>query len=104
MKLLIDDVKEIVNKVTNGVGNYTQLEAELARMVLKYRSTIGRLDAEKAEMFNALYSVYSNINSVKCASELREKHRNVLAGNSRKAFAEAVKLEKELKEYGNKED
>ena len=104
MKLLIDDVKEIVNKVTNGVGNYTQLEAELARMVLKYRSTIGRLDAEKAEMFDALYSVYSNINSVKCASELREKHRNVLAGNSRKAFAEAVKLEKELKEYGNKED
>ena len=104
MKLLIDDVKEIVNKVTNGGGNYTPLEAELARMVLKYRSTIGRLDAEKAEMFDALYSVYSNINSVKCASELREKHRNVLAGNSRKAFAEAVKLEKELKEYGNKED
>ena len=104
MKLLIDDVKEIVKKVTNGGGNYTPLEAELARMVLKYRSTIGRLAAEKAEMFDALYSVYSNINSVKCASELREKHRNVLAGNSRKAFAEAVKLDKELKEYGNKED
>ena len=105
MKLSIDDVKEIVKKVTNGgVGNYTPLEAELARMCLKYRATIGRLDAEKAEMFDALYSVYSNINSVKCAYELREKHRNVLAGNSRKAFAEAVKLDKELKEYGNKED
>ena len=86
-----------------GGGNYTPLEAELARMVLKYRSTIRRLSAEKAEMFNALYSVYSNINSVKCASELREKHRNVLAGNSRKAFAEAVKLDKELKEYGNED-
>ena len=35
--------------------------------------------------------------------ELREKHRNVLAGNSRKAFAEAVKLDKELKEYGNED-
>ena len=105
MRLSIDDVKEIVNKVTNGggVGNYTPLEAELARMCLKYRATIGRLAAEKAEMFNALYSVYSNINSVKCASELREKHRNVLAGNSRKAFAEAVKLDKELKEYVNKD-
>ena len=105
MKLSIDDIKEIVNKVTNGGGgNYTPLESELARMCLKYRATIGRIAAEKAEMFNAMYSVYSNINSVKCASELREKHRNVLAGNSRKAFAEAVKLEKELKEYVNKED
>ena len=73
-------------------------------MCLKYRATIARLADEKAKMFNALYSVYSNINSVKCASELREKHRNVLAGNSRKAFAEAVKLDKELKEYGNEED
>lgn len=104
MKLSIDDIKEIVNKVTNGGGgNYTPLEAELARMCVKYRATIGRLAAEKAEMFNALYSVYSNINSVKCASELREKHRNVLAGNSRKAFAEAVKLDKELKELNDEE-
>lgn len=104
MRLSNDDIKEIVNKVTNGGGgNYTPLEAELARMCLKYRETIGRLSLEKEEMFNALYSVYSNINSVKCASELREKHRNVLAGNSRKAFAEAVKLDKELKEYGNED-
>ena len=60
MKLSIGDVKEIVNKVTNGgVGNYTPLEAELARMCLKYLATIGRIDAERAEMFNALYRVYS---------------------------------------------
>ena len=105
MKLSIGDVKEIVNKVTNGGGcNYTPLEAELARMCLKYRATIGRIDAEKSEMFNDLYSVYNTINRIKCASELREKHRNVLAGNSRNAFAEAVKLDKELKEYVNKED
>ena len=103
MKISIDDIKEIVNKATNGGGNYTPLEAELARMCLKYRETIVRLASEKAEMFNALYSVYSSLNRTKCASELREKHRNVLAGNSRKAFAEAVKLDKELKEYG-KED
>ena len=104
MKLSIDDIKEIVNKVTHGVGNYTQLEAELARMCLKYRATIGRIDAEKAEMFNAMYSVYSNINSVKFADVLREKHKKVLAGNSKAMFAEAVKLDKELKEYVNKED
>ena len=104
MKLSIDDIKEIVNKVTNGgVGNYTPLEAELARMLLKYRATIVRIDSEKAEMFNALYSVYSSLNSAKFADGLREKHKKVLAGNSRKAFAEAVKLDKELKEYGNED-
>ena len=69
-------------------------------MCLKYRATIVRIAAEKAEMFNDLYSVYSKINRIKCASELREKHRNVLAGNSRNAFAEAVNLDKELKEHG----
>ena len=87
-----------------GGGNYTPLEAELARMVLKYRSTIGRLGAEKAEMFDAMYSVYSSLNSAKFAEGLREKHKKVLAGNSKALFAEAVKLDKELKEYVNKED
>ena len=98
MKLSIDDIKEIVNKVTNGGGgNYTPIEAELARMCLKYSETIGRIASEKAEMFNALYSVYSNINSVKFADGLREKHKKVLAGNSKAMFTEAVKLDKELK-------
>ena len=103
MKLSIDDIKEIVNKVTNGGGNYTPLEAELARMVLKYRATIGRIAAEKAEMFNDLYSVYNTINRIKCASELRAKHKKVLAGKSKAMFTEAVKLDKELKEYGNED-
>ena len=104
MKLSIDDIKEIVNKVTNGGGgNYTPLEAELARMCLKYRATIGRIAAEKAEMFNALYSVYSSLNSAKFADGLREKHKKVLAGNSKAMFTEAVKLDKELKKYGNED-
>ena len=104
MKLSIDDVKEIVNKVTNGGGNYTPLESELARMCMKYRATIGRIAAEKAEMFNDLYSVYSSLNSVKCADGLREKHKKVLAGYRKQLSTKAVKLDKELKEYGNKED
>ena len=104
MKLSIDDIKEIVDKVTNGGGgNYTPLEAELARMCLKYRATIGRIAAEKAEMFNALYSVYSSLNSAKFADGLREKHKKVLAGNSKAMFAKAVKLDKELKKYGNED-
>ena len=103
MKLSIDDIKEIVNKVTQGGGNYTPLEAELARMCLKYRATIGQIAAEKAEMFNALYSVYSSLNSVKCADGLREKHKKVLAGNSKALFTKAVKLDKELKELNDEE-
>ena len=86
-----------------GGGNYTPLEAELARMCLKYRATIGRIAAEKAEMFNALYSVYSSLNSAKFADGLRQKHKKVLAGNSKAMFTEAVKLDKELKEYGNED-
>lgn len=103
MRLSIDDIKEIMNKVADGGGNYTPLEAELARMCMKYRATIGRLAAEKSEMFNDLYSVYSNINSVKCESELRKKHKKVLAGNSKALFAEAVKLDKNLKELNDEE-
>ena len=103
MRLSIDDIKEIVNKVTNGSGNYTPLESELARMVLKYRATIGRLSDEKEKMFNDLYSVYSSLNSAKFADGLREKHKKVLSGNSKALFAEAVKLDKELKEYGNED-
>ena len=103
MKLSIDDVNEIVNKVTNGGGNYTPIEAELARMCLKYRATIGRLAAEKAEMFNALYSVYSSLNSANFADGLREKHKKVLAGNSNALFTEAVKLDKKLKELNDEE-
>ena len=104
MKLSIDDVKEIVNKVTNGGGgNYTPLEAELARMCLKYRARIGQIAAEKAEMFNALYSVYSCLNSAKFADGLREKHKNVLAGNSKAMFANAVKFDQKLKELNDEE-
>lgn len=72
-------------------------------MCLKYRATIGRIAAEKAEMFNALYSVYSSLNSAKFADGLRQKHKKVLAGNSKAMFTEAVKLDKELKEYGNED-
>lgn len=103
MKLSINDIKEIVNKVTQGGGNYSPLEAELARMALKYLARIGQIASEKAEMFNALYSVYSSLNSTKFADGLREKHKKVLAGNSKALFTEAVKLDQKLKEMNDEE-
>ena len=98
MKISIDDAKQIVNKVTHGGGsNYTPLEIELAKMVVRYRQTIGRLAAEKANMFDNLYKVYNAIHSTKFAADLMHKHAAVLAGNSRAHFAQAVKLDGELK-------
>ena len=98
MKISIDDVKQIVNKVTQGGGsNYTPLEIELAKMVVKYKQTIGKLADEKAKMFDNLYKVYNAIHSTEFAADLMHKHAAVLAGNSKAHFAAAVKLDNELK-------
>ena len=97
MKIGIDDAKLIVNKVTNGGGNYTPLEIELAKMVVKYRQTIGRLADEKQKILDNLYKVYAAINSTEFSADLMHKHAAVLAGNSKAHFKQAVKLDNELK-------
>lgn len=68
-------------------------------MVVRYRQTIGRLAEEKARMFDNLYKVYSAIHSTEFAADLMHKHAAVLAGNSKAHFAQAVKLDNELKEF-----
>ena len=75
------------------------MEIELAKMVVRYRQTIGRLAEEKARMFDNLYKVYSAIHSTEFAADLMHKHAAVLAGNSKAHFAQAVKLDNELKEF-----
>ena len=100
MKLSIDDVKQIANKVTHvggGGSNYTPLEIELAKMVVKYRQTIGRLANEKQKIFDNLYKVYNAIHSTEFSADLMHKHAAVLAGNSKAHFKQAVKLDNELK-------
>lgn len=102
MKINIDDVKQIINKVTHGGGNnFTPLEIELAKMVVKYRQTIGRLADEKAKMFDNLYKVYNAIHSTEFAADLMHKHAAVLAGNSKAHFKQAVKIDNELKDFIN---
>ena len=66
-------------------------------MVIKYRQTIGKLASEKAKMFDNLYKVYNAIHSTEFAVDLMHKHAAVLAGNSKAHFAQAVKLDNELK-------
>ena len=58
MKIGINDVKDILNKVNIGGGSdFTPLEIELAKMVVRYRQTIGRLTDEKSKMFDNLYKM-----------------------------------------------
>lgn len=101
MQIQFKDVKEIINKVTQcgGGSNYTPLEIELAKMVVKYRQTIGRLADEKSKMFENLYKVYNAIHSTEFAADLMHKHAAVLAGNSKAHFKQAVKFDNELKEF-----
>ena len=80
-----------------GRGNYTPVEIELAKMVVKYRQTIGRLADEKQKIFDNLYKVYNAIHSTEFAADLMHKHAAVLAGNSKAHFKQAVKLDNELK-------
>ena len=68
-------------------------------MVVRYRQTIGRLADEKARMFDNLYKVYNAIHRTEFAADLMHKHAAVLAGNSKAHFAQAVKLDGELKEF-----
>ena len=68
-------------------------------MVVKYRQTIGRLADEKAKMFDNLYKVYNAIHSTEFAADLMHKHAAVLAGNSKAHFAQAVKLDNQLKDF-----
>lgn len=100
MKIGINDAKRIVNKVTHGRGgggDYTPLEIELAKMVVKYRQTIGRLANEKQKIFDNLYKVYAAIHSTEFAADMKHKHAAVLACNSKAHFKQAVKLDNELK-------
>ena len=70
-------------------------------MVVKYRQTIGKLASEKAKMFDNLYKVYNAVHSTEFAADLKHKHAAVLAGNSKAHFAQAVKLDSELKDFIN---
>ena len=99
MKIGFKDAKLIVKKVTNRDGgcNYTPLEIELAKMVVKYRQTIGRLANEKQKIFDNLYKVYGAIHSSEFAADLKHKHAAELAGNSKAHFNQAVNLYNELK-------
>jgi len=101
MQIQFKDVKEILNKVKNGGGNYTPLEIELAKMAYRYRCKIAEMAESKALMFDALFSAYSAMQNSPFGAELLHRRAATLASQSKAHFAEAVKLDDQLKELIN---
>ena len=101
MLIQFKDVKEILNKVKIGGGNYTPLEIELAKMAYRYRCKIGEMAESKALMFDALYSAYSAMQNSPFGADLLHKRAATLASQSKAHFAQAVKMDNQLKELIN---
>ena len=101
MQIQFHDVKEILNKVKMGGGNYTPLEIELAKMAYRYRCKIAELAESKALMFDALFSAYSAMQNSPFGADLLHRRAATLASQSRAHFKQAVKLDGELKELIN---
>ena len=101
MQIQFKDVKEILNKVKLGGGNYTPLEIELAKMAYRYRCKIAEMAESKALMFDALFSAYSAMQNSPFGADLLHKRAATLASQSKAHIAEAVKLDDQLKELIN---
>ena len=97
MKIQFHDVKEILNKVKIGGGNYTPLEIELAKMAYRYRCKIAEMAESKALMFDALFSAYCALQNSPFGADLLHKRAATLASQSKAHIAEAVKLDNQLK-------
>ena len=101
MQIQFNDIKEILNKVKIGGGNYTPLEIELAKMAYRYRCKIAEMAESKALMFDALFSAYSAMQNSPFGADLLHRRAATLASQSRAHFKQAVKLDGELKELIN---
>ncbi len=101
MQIQFKDVKEILNKVKLGGGNYTPLEIELAKMAYRYRCKIAELAESKALMFDSLFSAYSALQNSPFGADLLHRRAATLASQSKAHIAESVKLDNQLKELIN---
>ena len=101
MQIQFKDVKEILNKVKMGGGNYTSLEIELAKMAYRYRYKIAEMAESKALMFDSLFSAYSAMQNSPFGADLLHRRAATLASQSKAHFTQAVKLDTQLKELIN---
>lgn len=98
MNIQFHDIKDILNKVKQGGGNYTPLEIELAKMAYRYRCKIAEKAKEVSHLRDELFKIYNNVVSTKSAGEMMHRRAAILDSSSKAHFAEAVKLNGQLKE------
>ena len=70
-------------------------------MAYRYRCKIGEMAESKALMFDALYSAYSAMQNSPFGADLLHKRAATLASQSKAHFAQAVKMDNQLKELIN---
>lgn len=98
MNIQFHDIKDILNKVKQGGGNYTPLEIELAKMAYRYRCKIAEKADEVRLLRDELFRIYNNVVSTKSAGEMMHRRAAILDSSSKALFAAAVKLNGQLKE------
>ena len=98
------DCEKIVNESLQvGGGKYTEMEIALAKHALELHESLHKAKCERAEanvkyqeLFDRVYSIHYTCMKA-CGPEIMERRKAVLAGLSKAAFEQAVKMDAELK-------
>ena len=97
------DCVKIVNECLQGGGvgvKNTELEIALAKKCLSLYDRLGQINNERTEYFEAIYSATIKFEKA-TKGALKHKRAADLEKESRTHFAQAVKLDSELKELIN---
>lgn len=94
------DCVKIVNESLQGGGNHSEIEVALAKKCLALYDRLGKINNERNEYFEAIYSATIKFEKA-TKGELKHKRAADLAMESREHFKSAVKLDGELKELMN---
>ena len=98
IKVTKTDCQKIVNKnlQVGGGSENSPLEIALAKYALTLHERLGAINNERNEFFETLYSIRTKLENA-AGERLANKRKADLAGTSKAAFAQAVKLDTELK-------
>lgn len=67
------DVKKIIKLDDSGEAPLNPIERELANMVVRYRRKIGELGQKRAEMFDVMYSAFTELLHSECGKDLMKR-------------------------------
>ena len=99
IKITKTDCVKIVNECLQG-GDHSEIEVALAKKCLALYDRLGQINNERTEYFEAIYSATIKFEKA-TKGALKHKRAADLEKESRTHFAQAVKLDSELKELIN---